>query len=155
MIWDFNYKFSFIHWYIEKQSIYKTSYLFLFFYLKFTFSSVHWNTRLAYSPLKPLWTVIALVFLWIKLKSFWTGFTNMSLIIMYRLVVWANTILIFLIPNHIIWTAFAHFVLSIILWRSRRACSTFFIYFIKILIFISIAICIYIMLLMQGLYKSY
>ena len=115
---------------------------------------IHGNAWMVCSSFKTLRAVKTLILFWIKLQSGRASLTNMLLIIMYGLIFGTNTVLVALVPNHVVWTAFTHFVLCIVLWWSGRAFPTFLIDFVVILIFISLAFIVRMVLLMQGLYES-
>ena len=136
-----------ILWFIEKQSIYERSFM-------NENSCVHWNAVVAWwFSDESLRTMIALILPRIKVQSNRTGFTNVSLIIMYWFISWTNAILIFFIPYCIIRTALTHFVLLIIFWWPSWTFSTLFIDFVKVLIFIWVTVIICLMFLMQGLHN--
>ncbi len=124
---------------MKKQSIYKISSFSLWILLQFCLSYIHWNTGFLWPSDKPLWTVIALVFLFIELQTWGTGLADMCNIVMYWLIFRTNTSQVILIPNHIIWTALTHFVLLIVSGRASWTFSAYFIDLVVILIFIGIA----------------
>ena len=110
---------------------------------------------MVYSSHKTLWTVITLIFFRIKFQSCGTGFTYVQLFIMNWFIFWTNAIFIALVPNHVVWATFAHFVLSIVFWRTRWAIATSFFHLIVILIFIGIAVSICFISLMNGLNEGH
>lgn len=145
MILNFTFDFLWYLGFIEKQSIYKRS-------LMNENSCVHWNAVMArWFSNEALRAMIALIFSRIKDQSDGTCSTNLGLIVMYWLIFWTNTGLIFFIPYCIVGTALTHSVLLIIFGWPCRTFSTLFINFIKVLIFIWIAVIIGLMFLMQGL----
>jgi len=66
------------------------------------------------SSYESLRAVVTLILFGVKLQSRWTGFADVSLVVMYGVVLRANTILVVLVPDHVVWTTFAHFVLSVV-----------------------------------------
>lgn len=95
--------------------------------------------------------MIALIFLGIEFQSWRTGFTDMELIVKYGSIFRTNTVQIFLIPDHVIKTTFAHFILGVIFGGARRTSFAYLIDFVVVLIFSRIALVVERLLLVQSL----
>lgn len=106
------------------------------------------------SSYESLRAVVTLILFGIKLQSRWTGFADVSLVVMYGVVSRANTILVVLVPDHVVRTTFAHFVLSVVFGGPRRTFSALFIDFVIIFIFIGVAAWCFVLLLVEGLNKG-
>jgi hypothetical protein len=78
----------------------------------------------------------------------------MNLVVMDGFVFGTDAVRELLIPYHVMGTALAHFVLSVVLRGAPRTSSAYFIYFVVIFIFISIAAAAVVLLLMRRL-KDY
>ena len=137
----------------EKQSTNKISDLFVIQTGTFMTVSicVHRGAWTISDSHKAFRAVIALILLRIEFQSSRAWFTNVALFIKNRFIFWTDAFTIVLIPNHVVRTAFAHFVLGVVFGWSRGTITASFFHFIVILIFIGIAVSVCVMSLMDGL----